>query len=103
MNAIPKPSVPLIRSSTRKLQSQEETPTKSQLSETEKRKTTHGEDQHNFSRLRKQFRDAKNVIIRLREEDRQERLKWKEHLDDCEPTIDNVGAMVRITMPCTNS
>jgi hypothetical protein len=81
------------------LQTQEETPTKGQPAEAKKKKTTHGEDQHTLNRLRTQLKEAKNVIIKLREKYRQARLMLKERLDDCEPTIDKVRAMVRRTLP----
>jgi hypothetical protein len=96
---IPKPSVPLTRSSARKLQSQEETPAKIQPTETKKKKTTHGEGQHTFNRLRKQLREAQDVIIQLREENRRANMKFTELLDDCEPAIDNAIFMVRRNLP----
>jgi hypothetical protein len=70
----------LTRSSARKLQSQEETPTKRPANRKEKKKTTHGEDQHTFKILRKQLREAQNVIIQLMEEDRQAKIKCSKNI-----------------------
>jgi regulator of replication initiation timing len=42
--------------------------------------------------------EAQNIIIQLRVQDRKVRLKLKEHLVDCEPTIDKAITMVRRTL-----
>jgi hypothetical protein len=73
---IPKPNVPLTRSSAKKLQSREETPENIQPIEMEKKKTTHGKDQHTINRLREQLREAQEMIIQLREENRREQMKF---------------------------
>jgi hypothetical protein len=94
---IPKPIVPLTRSSAKKLKTQEEPPTKSQP--IEKKSTTCDEGQHTFKILRKQLREAQDMIIQQREENRREKMKCIELLDDCEPAIDNTIFMVKRNLP----
>jgi hypothetical protein len=91
---IPKPSVPLTRSSTRKLQHQEEIPAQNQPAEKKD-----DEGKHTFKRLNKQLREAQNVIFQLREGDREFKMKFAEHLRDYGPAIDKVASMVRRTLP----
>jgi hypothetical protein len=91
---IPRPRLPFTRSSARKLHSQEGTPAKDQPTKKDKKSTSLGEGKYT-----KQLREAQNVIIQLREENRQIKLKFEQHLDDCEPTIDNAREMVRRTLP----
>jgi hypothetical protein len=91
---IPKFIVPLTRSLARKLKTQEEPPTKTQPT---KRKDDEG--QHTFKRLRKQLREAQDMIIQQREENRKTKMKCKELLDDCEPAIDNAIFMVKRNLP----
>jgi hypothetical protein len=62
---VPKPSVPLTRSSTRKLQHQEEIPTHNQPVENKD-----DEGKHTFKRLNKQLIESQNVIFQLRERGR---------------------------------
>jgi hypothetical protein len=91
---IPRPKIPFTRSLTRKLHSQEGTPTKDQPTTKDNKSTSPSEGKYT-----KQPREAQNVIIQLREENWQIKLKLNQHLDDCEPIIDNSRAMIRRTLP----
>jgi hypothetical protein len=85
--------VPLTRSSTVKLQHQEEIPTQNQPT-----KKKYDEGKHTFKRLNKQLREAQNVIFQLREGDREFKMKFEEHLRDYGPAIEKVASMVRRTL-----
>jgi hypothetical protein len=78
---------------------QEETPAKRQRTRIEKKRTTYDEGQHTFKRLNKQLREAQDMIIQLREDNRRTKMQCVELLDDCEPAIDNAIFMVRRNQP----
>jgi hypothetical protein len=62
---IPRPRIPFTRSSTRKLHSQKGTPAKDQPTTKDNKSTSTGEGKYT-----KHMREAQNVIIQLREENR---------------------------------
>jgi hypothetical protein len=91
---MPKFIVPLTRSSARKLKTQEEPPTTNQPTN---KKDDGG--QHTFNRLRKQLREAQDMIIQQREENKKTKLKCKELLNECEPAMDHAIFMVKRNLP----
>jgi hypothetical protein len=84
----------LTRSSTRKFKTQEEPPTTNHPTE---KKDDGG--QHTFNRLRKKSREAKDMIIQQREENKKTKLKCKEPLNECDPTMDHAIFMVKRNLP----
>jgi hypothetical protein len=83
-----KPIAPLTRSSARKKSSY----VQGQLAAIEKPHTSPAEGEKTVKWLNKQLREAQDLIIQLREENRLSELRIQRHFQECGPTITNACA-----------